>query len=72
MTTSQNGIMKMDDFSSLKFSNLCLKGEIPGSCKLYMLQLTESYMKPIESIKDCIELINSHGGFCIVDWYKRG
>lgn len=72
MTTSQNGQMNMLDFSSLKFSKLYLNGDIPGSCKLYMLQLTECSMKLFESIDDCIELINSHGGFCVVGWYKRG
>ena len=40
MTTSQNGQMNMLEFSSLKFSKLYLNGDIPGSCKLYMLQLT--------------------------------
>ena len=29
-------------------------------------------MKLIEAIENCIELIYSHGGFCIVGWYKRG
>ena len=72
MTTSQNGQMNMLEFSSLKFSKLYLNGDIPGSCKLYMLQLTDSSMQLIESIDDCIELINSHGGFTIVGWYKRG
>ena len=69
IATSHIRIMNMDGFSSLKFSNLYLKGEIPGSCKLYMLQLTESYMKIIGSIKDCTELINSHRGFCTVGWF---
>ena len=72
MITLQNGTMNMDDFSSLKFSKLYLNGEIPGSCKLYMLQLTDCSMTLFESIDDCIELINSEGGFCIVGWYKRG
>ena len=71
MTTSQNGSMNMDDFSSLKFSKLYLNGEIPGSCKLYMLQLTDCSMKLFESIDDCIYLINTHGGFYVVGWYKR-
>ena len=59
-------------FSSLKFSRVYLNGEIPGSCKVYMLQLTDCSMKLFEYIDDCIELINSEGDFCIVGWYKRG
>ena len=72
MTTSHKGTMNIDDIISLKLSKLYLNKEIPGSSKLYMLQLKDSCMEIIESIDDCINSIDSHGGFCIVGWYKGG
>ena len=62
----------MDDFSSNKFSKLYLTGDIPGSVKLYMLQLTEAFIHMFEAMERCIQLINSNGGFTVVGWYKRG
>ena len=62
----------MKDFSSSKFSKLYMRGDIPGSCKLYHLQLTEAYMKMLDCIAGCINLINENGGFTVVGWYKRG
>lgn len=64
--------LKMDDFSSNKFSKLYLNGDIPGSVKIYMLQLTEAFINMYESMERCIDLINSNGGFTVVGWYKRG
>ena len=64
--TTPNGDMTIPDFSSLKFSKIYLNGEIPGSCKLYMLQLTEASMSIFEAVEDCINLINCHEGFPIV------
>jgi hypothetical protein len=56
----------------LKFSQLYMNGDIPGSCKLYMLQVTEAAMNLFESLKNCIQLINNNGGFTIIGWYKKG
>ena len=70
--TINNGTLKMDDFSSKKFSKLYLNGDIPGSVKLYMLQLTQASMDMFISVEECINLINDNGGFTIVGWYKRG
>ena len=69
-TTDQ--LFKMDEFSSIKFSKLYLNGDIPGSVKIYMLQLTEAFINIYESMERCIQLVNDNGGFTIVGWYKRG
>lgn len=72
ITTTTGETFRMDDFSSRKFSSLYLSDVIPGSVKLYMLQLTEGSMKMLLSVKRCIEFINENGGFTVVGWYKRG
>ena len=64
--------MSMSDFSSLKFSQLYLSGDIPGSCKLYMIQYTEAAMNMQIALDSCIEFISNNGGFSVVGWYKRG
>jgi hypothetical protein len=71
-TTILDGTLKMDDFSSLKFSQLYMKGDIPGSCKLYMLQVTEAAMNLFDALENCIQLINNNGGFTVIGWYKKG
>ena len=70
--TINNGTLKMDDFSSKRFSKLYLKADLPGSVKLYMLQLTQASMDMNVAVEECINLINNNGGFTIVGWYKRG
>lgn len=69
--TPYNDAFNMNDFSSLKYSKLYLNGDIPGSWKLDMLQLNDSFMNIFESLDVCITLINNNGGFSIVGWYKR-
>lgn len=71
-TTVLDGTLKMDDFSSLKFSQLYMNGDIPGSCKLYMLQVTEAAMNLFDALENCIQLINNNGGFTVIGWYKKG
>ena len=63
---------KMNDFSSNKFSKLYLAGDIPGSVKIYQLQLTEAFIDMYKSMGKFVELINSNDGFTVVGWYKRG
>lgn len=72
IATPHDGERSMEHFSSMKFSKLYLNGDIPGACKLYMLQLTQAEMNLLECIDDCINLINRNGGFTILGWYKRG
>ena len=67
-----NGMRSMSDFSSLKFLQLYLSGDIPGSCKLYMLQLTDAAININSALEECVELINENGGFTVVGWYTRG
>ena len=49
-----------------------MKGKLPGTCKLYMLQTTDAGIGMYEAIENCIELINDNGGFTVTGWYKRG
>ena len=70
--TGTNDDLNISDFSSLKFSQLYLSVDITGSCKLYMIQLTEAGINMFNTIDSCINFINSHGGFTVIGWYKRG
>ena len=63
--------LNMSDFSPLKFLKLYLSGDIPGSCKLYMLQLTKSGINTFNAIYACINFINSKSDFTVIGWYKR-
>eukprot|EP00957_Ditylum_brightwellii_P097277 7408547-Ditylum_brightwellii.AAC.1 len=69
---TSNGMRNMSDFSSLKCSQLYLSGDIPGSCKLYMPQLTDAGINMNSALEECVELINENDGFTVVGWYKRG
>ena len=62
----------MNEYYSFKFSKLYLNTDIPGSCKLYMFQLTEASMLMFTAMKECVDLIHNNGGFTAVGWYKRG
>eukprot|EP00957_Ditylum_brightwellii_P142149 10830088-Ditylum_brightwellii.AAC.1 len=64
--------ISMSDVLSLMFSQLYLSGDIPCSCKLYMLQYTEFVLNMQLVLDSCIELINDNGGFTIVGWHKKG
>ena len=72
ITSSTGQVLKMDEFSSRKFSSLYLTEAIPGSVKLYMLQLTEGYLNMLSAANNCIDFINNNGGFTVIGWYKRG
>ena len=72
ISTINSESFRMDDFSSRKFSSLYLTDVIPGSVKLYMLQITNAYIEIIESITNCVNLINENGGFTVIGWYKKG
>eukprot|EP00957_Ditylum_brightwellii_P047292 3592917-Ditylum_brightwellii.AAC.1 len=65
---TSNDMRSMSDFSSLKFSKLYLSGDIPGSCKLYMLQLTDTAINMNSALEQCVELINENGDFSVVGW----
>jgi hypothetical protein len=72
ITTVLSEELTMEDFSSLKFMQLYLNSEIPGTCKLYILQMIEAAMNLYIKIENCINLINQNGEFTIIGWYKRG
>eukprot|EP00957_Ditylum_brightwellii_P066345 5036071-Ditylum_brightwellii.AAC.1 len=62
----------MNEFSSIRFSKLYLSGDIPGSAKIFMLQLTDASIGMFEAMERCITLIIENGGFNTAGWYKRG
>ena len=68
--TGTDDDLNMSEFSLLKFLQLYLSSDIPGSCKLYMLRLTEAGINMFNTIDACINLINSRSGFTLIEWYK--
>ena len=62
----------MDNYSTLKFSKLYLRNDIPGTCRLHHLQFTHDYMDMSTAIENFVCLTNNNGGFIVVWWYKRG
>ena len=70
--TVTSGDLLMNDFSSLKFSKLHLKSDIPGPSKLYSLQLNQASMQLFEAAENRIQLNNDNGGFIAFGWCKRG
>ena len=54
VTTINNGTLNMSEFSSLEFSQLYMSGDIPGSCKLYMLQLNDAVMNILTTLEEFI------------------
>ena len=61
VTTTNNGTLNMSEFSSLKFSQLQMSGDIPGSCKLYMLQITYAGMNMLTALEECMFLLAFDG-----------
>ena len=54
VTAINNGTLNMSEFSSLEFSQLYMSGDIPGSCKLYMLQLNDAVMNILTTLEEFI------------------
>ena len=69
---NQKKPLKMTGFSSQKFNQLFMTGEIPIHCKVAVFQLTTDFFKLSSCIKKCLAFINQHGGFIVLGWYKRG
>ena len=70
ISTSEQIIMKT--FTSLKFNELFMSGDVPFSSTIDSLQDTNSFANMSDAMENCLEHINSHGGFTIYGWYKRG
>ena len=49
-----------------------MSADIPGSFKLYILQLTDSVIDMHSTLEKCIRHISSNCGFTVVGWYNRG
>ena len=65
-------IIDMDDFSSLKFSNLYMKSPFSSTVRFNVLDFTPAYFRLQECIDNVIKWINDDGGFTVIGWYKRG
>jgi len=64
--------MKIDEFSSLKFSNLYQTKPFPASLKKSNMAFSAKFNQLKKSIKKNMKLINQNGGFTVIGWYKRG
>jgi len=65
--------IKMDLFSSNKFTKLYLSDHISPSVTLHQLDLaTEEFHKLMICIQDVVKFVNENGGFTVIGWYKRG
>ena len=62
----------IENFSSVKFSKLYLKGSIPHD--VLFSQVDET--KPMRAMRHCInnviKVVNDNGGWTVVGWYKKG
>lgn len=66
-------VFSMEDFSSLKFSDIYLKNPLSASVKFNQLDMvTPAYDRLVDCIDDVIDYINLHGGFTVIGWYRRG
>ena len=61
-----------DNFSSLRFTRLFLNNNLPGSTTCSCLDHTEAHDDLEVCIDSVIQYINTHSGFTIVGWCKRG
>ena len=62
----------MKDFSSIKFNTLFMDGDFPFKCNEHMFQMSTAYEKLTKCMENCLHVINSNGGFTVVDWYRCG
>jgi len=65
----------MSNFSSNnKFTKLYNKVWFSPSVRVSELQMMtdSSYFNLLDCVENCMILMNNHGGFTVVGWYKRG
>ena len=72
VTFEEQTIMKVKNFSSLKFSQLYLKSPFPATLRFDELDYSEEYYKLQQKIDDMVDYININAGFTVIGWYKRG
>ena len=71
-TKDDDFIITMDDFSSLRFSDLYLKNHFSATVRINLLDLTDAYWHLQDCLQEIIMYINNIGGFTVIGWYKRG
>ena len=67
-----NTQIKIQIFSSTKFSKLYLTLNPPSSTRVRDLRMTEDYFNCLDHMERVVDFINYNGGFTITGWYKRG
>ena len=67
-------MFRMQNFSSVQFTRMSLSptGLFPPTIRISSSETIRTMTKVEDSIDAVIDYVNDHGGFTIVDWYKRG
>ena len=64
--------LKIDKFSSIKFSLLYQNVVFSSQVRKTSLNLTDEFFEIDDAVTKIIEYINENGGFTVIRWYKRG
>lgn len=71
-SVEEEGVIKVDNFSSVRFSSLYQKSVFSNQIRQNALELTDAFFDLEDAVEQVIRLINSNGGFTVIGWYKRG
>lgn len=69
---ADHNIIKVLNFSSMKFTSIYMKGYFNKSVDPGLIQLTNSYWTLRTCVKKIETLVNDNGGWTVIGWYKRG
>ena len=59
------------NFSSTNFSFFYLSRRLPGNTPVSTLRPTKDFWDIEDCISNVLNLINSNGGWTVIEWYKR-
>ena len=68
----KGGRVSHGNFSSYRFSQLYLSGEIPSGVRISALRISDAYWGIQKTVRNVVKYINENGGWTVVGWYKRG
>ena len=69
---ADHNIIKVLNFSSMKFTSIYMKGYFNKSVDPGLIQLTNPYWTLRDCVKAIETLVNDNGGWTVIGWYKRG